>query len=1136
MRLLLSGWVAPFAFALGLACYLNCTPCAFVFDDPLAIVNNRDVQHGAELGPVWVNDFWGKSLKKHDSHKSYRPLTILSFRFHTWWRQGPPRPEDFHFTNAVLHAAVCAAVAELAARAWNGERRGGLRVALLTSLLFAAHPVHVEAVTGTVGRAELLCALACMAGCASHSVAASMAPGDGWRGAGWTATRVAGAAGVLVSVAVAVLTKETGISLIGMLGAQEILVLLPARGWAGAPGVALRLLMLLLCGVAYMLMRLLLMTPDGEPLSLKAASLAESQLIRRAENPLTFVTAPLPRALSIAQVQVVYASMLLAPRDFCVEYSFDCIPMVESLSDPRNLASLLLLLALLSFAAHLLRRARTSDARATMGASAWLLLPWLPVSHVLLRLGTLVAERTMYMPSIGATLLVVHLLRPPPTRTRAPRTPRTPRTPRAERLHALRRLWWRRRGALPVGVAVGYLAARTLRRTLDWRTDETAFVSAIEVCPRSAKLQNQMCTLRSNQGRLDEAMAHCSASLRIDADFCDVHSNFAMIHLARDDLGAAVHHLNLSLPCVFTNVKSYKTLLAIYDLHLRRDPQNATTFGELASSHAVIGNRREAVLFYREAAALHLRSRDATTALAALAHAEELQRGSGPIVPASLPLGETEPDESQPVPRDCTLGYWRGRALLALERSDEALAAFAEVEGCDGLGAAAIRSAAAAEHAQLKRHLSRPAAAAANAAAAEAAAADAAAADAAAKAPTTAGSPAEPAPRVLALSFHDGVTASIRWAAARHGWQLEAPRVEDVMGGCDETGPPPRQAGGGGFLQVHRRYVFSRERSECLWRNSSLRAYLDRFDLVIVADTTAIARPMLQAGWPGRGSSARLLLWVCNRFDYGVVADAEYYALFRALPERVSVVAYTPFELEYARALRGVDLDAAATIRPIGLFAPPATATAPAASIEGAAGGPPAAAERARTFFLVPKVNEARLGLKEALQQLGVLAWTPGTWPHTAGRWAGEACDASCASRVVGSFRATIHVPYAPSTFALFEQAQAGKLTFVPSVGLMLKWYASDDLFFQATPNDFVATGMDSRPLSAQMLEMTEYYDPANAALFVYFDSLKDLRRQVAETDYAERERGVREWAARHTNTTARRWQAIDAYLARSPA
>ena len=53
-------------------------------------------------------------------------------------------------------------------------------------------------------------------------------------------------------------------------------------------------------------------------------------------------------------------------------------------------------------------------------------------------------------------------------------------------------------------------------------------------------------------------------------------------------------------------MRAYKTLLTIYDLHLRRDPQNATTFGELASSHAVIGNLREAVLFHREAAALHV--------------------------------------------------------------------------------------------------------------------------------------------------------------------------------------------------------------------------------------------------------------------------------------------------------------------------------------------------------------------------------------------------------------------------------------------------------------------------------------------------------------------------------------------------
>ena len=78
------------------------------------------------------------------------------------------------------------------------------------------------------------------------------------------------------------------------------------------------------------------------------------------------------------------------------------------------------------------------------------------------------------------------------------------------------------------------------------------------MCPGSAKIHNQMCTLRSNQGRHEEALAHCRASLAIDPAFCDVHSNFAFIHIARNDLGRAVPHLNASLPCPWTNVRPPK--------------------------------------------------------------------------------------------------------------------------------------------------------------------------------------------------------------------------------------------------------------------------------------------------------------------------------------------------------------------------------------------------------------------------------------------------------------------------------------------------------------------------------------------------------------------------------------------------
>ena len=128
-----AGWVVPLAFFVGLACYLNCIACDFVFDDRLAILNNKDVQHGAALAPIWSNDFWGKGLQMHDSHKSYRPLTILSFRFHTWWRQGEPRPADFHAANALLHSLVCGCVAELAARTCGVRSESGAPAGVVSS-------------------------------------------------------------------------------------------------------------------------------------------------------------------------------------------------------------------------------------------------------------------------------------------------------------------------------------------------------------------------------------------------------------------------------------------------------------------------------------------------------------------------------------------------------------------------------------------------------------------------------------------------------------------------------------------------------------------------------------------------------------------------------------------------------------------------------------------------------------------------------------------------------------------------------------------------------------------------------------------------------------------------------------------
>ena len=54
----------------------------FVHDDIPAIVNNPDVNgKQVDVMELFSNDFWGEPMSSVTSHKSYRPLTILIFRY-----------------------------------------------------------------------------------------------------------------------------------------------------------------------------------------------------------------------------------------------------------------------------------------------------------------------------------------------------------------------------------------------------------------------------------------------------------------------------------------------------------------------------------------------------------------------------------------------------------------------------------------------------------------------------------------------------------------------------------------------------------------------------------------------------------------------------------------------------------------------------------------------------------------------------------------------------------------------------------------------------------------------------------------------------------------------------------------------
>src|SRR5262249_58913717 len=127
-------------------------------------------------------------------------------------------PFGYHLVNFALHAAVCVVLALVLARI-----TGDATLALLAAFLFAAHPVHTEAVASVVGRAELLAALLGLLAwwivLARRSV-------------------LARAAAALVLLA-AVLAKENAITIVAVAVAAPPIYphpLRPGRGRAPPPG------------------------------------------------------------------------------------------------------------------------------------------------------------------------------------------------------------------------------------------------------------------------------------------------------------------------------------------------------------------------------------------------------------------------------------------------------------------------------------------------------------------------------------------------------------------------------------------------------------------------------------------------------------------------------------------------------------------------------------------------------------------------------------------------------------------------------------------------------------------------------------------------------------------------------------
>ena len=208
------------AASLAALLYLGTLRNGFAFDDHPAIERNPCVQASDHCGwsDLLHTDFWGTLLSSDRSHRSYRPLAVVTLRLNALLATDGGAA-GYHALNMLLHAVNTWLVWLHAARTFGGARSA----ALAAALIFASHPVNSEAVAYCVGRADLLSATFGLLGLRAYAIAQGVVcsslgaegPADGGSARSWTNGRaIRSWLSSTVCFSVALACKETALVLL----------------------------------------------------------------------------------------------------------------------------------------------------------------------------------------------------------------------------------------------------------------------------------------------------------------------------------------------------------------------------------------------------------------------------------------------------------------------------------------------------------------------------------------------------------------------------------------------------------------------------------------------------------------------------------------------------------------------------------------------------------------------------------------------------------------------------------------------------------------------------------------------------------------------------------------------------------
>lgn len=237
---------------------------------------------------------------------------------------------------------------------------------------------------------------------------------------------------------------------------------------------------------------------------------------KEVDNPVASSNSTLTRILSQNYLYALNIWLLLCPDWLAFDWALGTIPLVEHLSDVRILGTAVFHLFIVLLLLH--------GNRNELIALSLLVLPFLPASG-LIRVGFVIAERVLYVPSIGYCLLL------------------------SMGFVKLKKFYPKLRNVILLMFAMLLLVmvAKSLVRSIEWSNEESLFRSALRVCGNNAKVHYNVARVAAEKNQKEVAFRHYKRAIELYPEYESALMNLGNLYRENNDLEMAEYYLKKSV-------------------------------------------------------------------------------------------------------------------------------------------------------------------------------------------------------------------------------------------------------------------------------------------------------------------------------------------------------------------------------------------------------------------------------------------------------------------------------------------------------------------------------------------------------------------------------------------------------------